>query len=89
MKIRRYRVKKYKKTEINFKNQDECISFFERQLNTWSKFKNYDNFNYQERFLNPKRYIEFLVSVFKKFKGTNAQLIINSPIRVILNGHVI
>jgi len=88
MLVKTKKVKNHKKTLIGFRDTDEAIQFLEEQTSQWDKCDLYlTDMTDQERMLNPKQYFLELVNVFKRFRGTNIDVIMNSPITLMMNGH--
>lgn len=88
MQIKNYNIKTHKKTDICFESEQECISFLEDNIISHKKYSQQlaELKLQQDEILNTNLYIKGLVKIMKRKLGTNIQLIINSPLKLTLNG---
>jgi 3-oxoacyl-ACP reductase-like protein len=86
MKILHYKEKEHRKTRLDFKNNQECVDFFEKLYTNHAQMQQeltlVDYFN-----MEIKAKIKFMVKWFKKLNGTNAIVVFNSPVKVIIHGY--
>ena len=89
--ITKYKQGRYKKTKLEFFGNDglyEGIDFFNNILKSWSKSEEMLSRPQSMALdiINPKKYIIDVIKVFQKWKGTNAVIECNRPLKVTFNG---
>lgn len=83
MKLTYKNIKNHNKTILGFTNEKECEEWLEKVI---PKYKKYDRMKNDFLFSGVFG-IEEKIKILKKFLGTNIQIVRNSPVQLILNGH--